>query len=57
MEISERELAQFLEATKNQELATWQRQRTTDELGSFVAQRLRELSDADIDWSDMELAA
>lgn len=57
MEISERELTQFLEATKKQELATWQRQRTTDELGSFVARRLRELSDADIDWSDMELAA
>lgn len=48
MEISERELAQFLEATKNQELATWQRQRTNDELGSFVARRLAALGeDAD----------
>lgn len=47
MEISERELTQFLEATKNQELATWQRQRTTDELGSFVAQRLAALDEVD----------
>ena len=45
MEISERELAQFLEATEKQELATWQRQRTATELGTFVARRLAALDE------------
>ena len=45
MEISERELAQFLEVTKNQELATWQHQRTSEELGTFVARRLAALDE------------
>ena len=52
MEISEHELVQFLEATKKQELATWQRQRTSEELGSFVSRRL-----ALLDTDDLELAA
>lgn len=49
------ELAQFLEATKNQELATWQRQRTSDELASFVTGRLALLDR--VDDLDFELAA
>ena len=49
------ELAQFLEATKNQELATWQRQRSSDELGGFVTSRLALLGDADD--LEFELAA
>ncbi len=53
MEISERELAQFLNDVKNEELATWQRQRTSEELGSFVARRLAAL---DRESTDIDLA-
>ncbi len=53
MEISEHELAQFLEAAQKQELATWQRQRTSEELGSFVSRRLDLLNTDD----DLELVA
>ncbi len=53
MEISERELAQFLDDVKNKELATWQRRRTSEELGSFVARRLAAL---DRESTDIDLA-
>lgn len=42
MEISERELTQFLEAAQTEELATWRRQRTSEELHRFVARKLEE---------------
>lgn len=40
MKNSERELAQFLEAVKNKELATWERQRTSEEMSAFVLSKL-----------------
>lgn len=45
---NERELAQFLEATYEQELSSWKRERTESELGSFVDRRLDLLDDVDL---------
>ena len=42
---SEHELATFLEEQERETLATWQRQRTSNELVSFVEQRFAALED------------
>lgn len=42
---SEHELASFLEDIESQEMKTWERQRTADELGGFVLRRLSVLDD------------
>lgn len=47
MDISERELARFLETIKQQELRTWERPRTTDELTGFVLRKLAEIDPGD----------
>ncbi len=45
---NERELAQFLEATWEQELRTWEHGRTKSELDMFVANRLDLLDDVEL---------
>ena len=45
---NERELAQFLEATWEQQQKTWERERTKSELGSFVMNRLDLLDDVEL---------
>lgn len=47
------ELAVFLESVKNDELQTWQRRRTSEEMGTFVARRLAMLDGLE---DDFELA-
>jgi hypothetical protein len=43
MEINTSELAEFLEVTRKKDLATWERQRNSWELDSFVSRRLAAL--------------
>lgn len=47
------ELAEFLENVKNEELQTWRRQRTSEEMGALVARRLALLDDSE----DLDLVA
>ena len=41
----ELELTNFLDEVSRQELASWNRERTSAELGSFIARRLAEVED------------
>ena len=43
MEINTSELAEFLEVTRKKDLATWDRQRNSWELDSFVSRQLAAL--------------
>lgn len=47
------ELADFLENERQAELKTWERQRTSDEMGAFVTGRLAAVGELE----DFELAA
>lgn len=49
MDITEHELGQFLDTVNNDQLRTWQRQRTCEELRSLVTRRLELLDDADVE--------
>lgn len=49
MDIAEHELGQFLAAVNNDQLRTWQRRRTCEELRSLVMRRLELLDDADVE--------
>ena len=45
IEQSEQELSQFLDQQHQESLQTWNRERTTDELSSFVARRLAQFDE------------
>ena len=47
------ELADFLENARQAELKTWERRRTSDEMGAFVTRRLAAVGELE----DFELAA
>ena len=49
MEINISELSEFLEVTRKKELATWDRQRNSWELDSFVSRQLAALDDVQSD--------
>ena len=53
MEINTSELAEFLEVTRKKYLATWERQRNSWELDSFVSRRLAALDG--VQSEDLEL--
>lgn len=44
----ERELAAFLKANQEAELKTWNRRRTTEELLSFLQQKLAKIDNEDL---------
>lgn len=43
---NEHELVDFLEHVEREQLATWNRQRSSDELDNFISRRFAELEDA-----------
>lgn len=53
MEINASELAEFLETTQKKELATWERQRSPQELDGFVSRRLAALDGIQVDELDL----
>ena len=49
MDIAEHELGQFLAAVNNDQLRTWQRRRTCEELRSLVMRRLEMLDEEGVE--------
>ena len=49
MDITEHALGQFLDAVNNDQLRTWQRQRTCEELRSLVMRRLELLDEEGVE--------